>query len=102
MRRIAANWDRFLRDEMRPVAEYIPKVDKLRENKVPLVIAGGEGSRSRSYYRSPEVLATLLGVEFVEFPGHHMAYLDDPPSFITRLQEILRGPPTSTPGAAAP
>jgi AhpD family alkylhydroperoxidase len=101
MRRIAANWDRFLRDEMRPVAEYVPDVDKLRENRTPLVIAGGEGSRSRYYYRSAEVLATLLGVEFVEFPGHHMAYLDDPSSFITRLREILRGRRTSTPGAAA-
>jgi pimeloyl-ACP methyl ester carboxylesterase len=91
MRRIGANWDRFLRDEMRPVAEYIPNVDKLRENKTPLVIAGGEGSRSRYYYRSAEVLATRLGVEFVQFPGHHMAYLDDPPSFTTRLGQILHG-----------
>jgi hypothetical protein len=49
MRRIGANWDHFLRNEMRPVAEYDPNVDKLRENKVPLVIAGGEGSRSRYY-----------------------------------------------------
>jgi pimeloyl-ACP methyl ester carboxylesterase len=97
MHRIAGNWERFLRDEMRAVAEYIPDVDKLRENKVPLVIAGGEGSRSRYYYRSAEALATLLGVEFVEFPGHHMAYLDEPPSFVTRLQAILRADRTSSP-----
>jgi hypothetical protein len=36
-----------------------------------------------------EALAARLGVESIEFPGHHMAYLDDADSFASILRQIL-------------
>ena len=89
MQRLAGNWEFFARYEMRPVAEFVPDLEALRENEVPLVFAGGHGSRSYYYCRAGEALAARLGVEFVEFPGHHMAYLDDADSFAPILRQIL-------------
>jgi pimeloyl-ACP methyl ester carboxylesterase len=90
MRRLAGNWDFFARHEMRPVAEFVPDLDALRESKVQVVFAGGHESRSYYYCRTGEVLATRLDVDFVEFPGHHMAYLDDAESFASILRQTLR------------
>jgi hypothetical protein len=89
MQRLAGNWEFFARYEMRPVAEFVPDLEALRGSKVPLVFAGGHESRSYYYRRAGEALAARLGVEFVEFPGHHMAYLDDADSFAPILRQIL-------------
>jgi pimeloyl-ACP methyl ester carboxylesterase len=90
MQRLAGNWEFFARYEMRPVAEFVPDLEALREGKVPLVLAGGHESRSYYYCRAAEVIAARLGVDFVEFPGHHMAYLDDADSFVPILRQVLR------------
>jgi pimeloyl-ACP methyl ester carboxylesterase len=89
MERLGGNWDFFARYEMRPVAEFVPDLEALGENKVPLVFAGGHESRPYYYCRAGEALAARLGVDFVEFPGHHMAYLDDGKSFVPILRQIL-------------
>jgi pimeloyl-ACP methyl ester carboxylesterase len=89
MERLAGNWDFFARYEMRPVAEFVPDLEALGESEVPLVFAGGHESRPYYYCRAGEALAARLGVEFVEFPGHHMAYLDDAESFVPILRRIL-------------
>ena len=89
MQRLAGNWEFFARYEMRPVAEFVPDLEALREGQVPLVFAGGHESRSYYYCRAGEALAARLGVEFIEFPGHHMAYLDDADSFAPILRQIL-------------
>jgi acetyltransferase/esterase len=89
MQRLAGNWEFFARYEMRPVAEFVPDLEALRGSKVPLVFAGGHESRSYYYCRAGEALAARLGVEFVEFPGHHMAYLDDADSFAPILRQVL-------------
>jgi hypothetical protein len=91
MQRLAGNWEFFARYEMRPVAEFVPDLGALQESKVRLVFAGGHESRSYYYRRAGEALADRLGVEFVEFPGHHMAYLDDADSFAPILRQILSG-----------
>ena len=90
MQRLAGNWDFFARYEMRPVVEFVPDLDALRESKVPVVFAGGHDSRSYYYCRTGEALASRLGVDFVEFPGHHMAYLDDAEGFAPILRQTLR------------
>jgi pimeloyl-ACP methyl ester carboxylesterase len=90
MQRLAGNWDFFARYEMRPVAEFVPDLAALGESKVPLAFAGGHESRPYYYCRAGEALAARLGVDFVEFPGHHMAYLDDPDSFAPILRQTLR------------
>jgi pimeloyl-ACP methyl ester carboxylesterase len=105
MQRLAGNWDFFARHEMRPVAEFVPDLDALRKSKVPVVFAGGHESRSYYYCRTGEVLAARLGVDFVEFPGHHMAYLDDAESFASILRQVLRthrDPSRSPVGAPEP
>ena len=89
MQRLAGNWDFFARYEMRPVVEFVPDLEALGESEVPVVFAGGHESRSYYYCRAGEALAARLGVDFVEFPGHHMAYLDDAESFVPILRQIL-------------
>ena len=88
MQRLAGNWEFFARYEMRPVTKFVPNLAALRESKVPLVFAGGRESRSYYYCRAGEALAARLGVDFVEFPGHHMAYLDDSDSFAPILRPL--------------
>ena len=39
MQRLAGNWDFFARYEMRPVVEFVPDLEGLRESEVPLVFA---------------------------------------------------------------
>jgi pimeloyl-ACP methyl ester carboxylesterase len=89
MQRLAGNWEFFARCEMRPVADFVPDLEALRASQVPLVFAGGHESRSYYYRRAGKALAARLGVEFIEFPGHHMAYLDDADSFAPILRQIL-------------
>ena len=89
MQRLAGNWEFFARYEMRPVTKFVPNLAALRESKVPLVFAGGRESRSYYYCRAGEALAARLGVDFVEFPGHHMAYLDDSDRFAPILRQTL-------------
>ncbi len=89
MQRLAGNWDFFARYEMRPVVEFVPDLEALGESEVPLVLAGGHESWPYYYCRAGEALAARLGVDFVEFPGHHMAYLDDAESFVPFLRQIL-------------
>ena len=60
MQRLAGNWEFFARYEMRPVAEFVPDLEALRESKVPLVFAGGHESRSYYYCRAGE--ASLLAL----------------------------------------
>jgi pimeloyl-ACP methyl ester carboxylesterase len=89
MQRLAGNWAYFARYEMRPVAEFVPDLEALRASEVPLVFGGGHDSRPYYYCRAGEVLAARLGVDFVEFPGHHMAYLDDAQAFAAILRQTL-------------
>ena len=89
MQRLAGNWEFFARYEMRPVADFLPDLEALRRSNVPIVFAGGHESRPYYYCRAGEILAASLGVDFVEFPGHHMAYLDDPDSFLQVLRQVL-------------
>ena len=90
MERLGGNWELFARYETRPVAEFVRDLEALRENRESVVFAGGHESRSYYYCRAGEVLPARLGVDFVEVPGHHMAYLDDADSFAPSLRQILR------------
>ncbi|HUR01054.1 MAG TPA: alpha/beta hydrolase [Nonomuraea sp.] len=89
MQRVESNWSFFLKYEMQEIIEYLPDLEQLARNRVPTVFAAGQGSRGRYYFLSAVALAQRLGVEFVEFPGHHMAYMDDPPSFEIMLRRVL-------------
>jgi pimeloyl-ACP methyl ester carboxylesterase len=88
-RRILRNTAFFVTYEMRPIVDYVPDLDALRAGGVPLVVAGGHDSRSFFYCRAGAVLAERLAAEFVEFPGGHAAYFEDPPPFAVTLRETL-------------
>lgn len=91
MVRSMANIEFFVTNETQPVSHYLPDLDALRAGGVPIVLAGGHDSRSLFYCRTGDVLAERLGVDFVEFPGAHVGYLEDAPAFAVTLRKTLAG-----------
>lgn len=77
---------------------YHPDVDDLRASGVRIVPAVGATSGAAMPRRAGEVLAALLGVEAVEFPGDHGGFVanewsphNDPAAFAAKLREVLDG-----------
>jgi pimeloyl-ACP methyl ester carboxylesterase len=90
--RLAGNWAFFTTTEMRSFIDYVPDFERLAENDVQLVLAGGADSRDihRHYaYEAAKIVAERVGVDFVEFPGGHISYVEVPPAFAEALRELL-------------
>lgn len=43
------------------------------------------------YARTARILAQRLGCPYVEFPGNHMAFINDTEAFAAALREVLQG-----------
>jgi pimeloyl-ACP methyl ester carboxylesterase len=87
--RMGGNLEFMLSREMRPAVNFEPDVRRIKENGTRVILAGGRASRPYYYCRPAPILAEQLEAEFVEFPGHHNAYLDDPPGFAETLRSVL-------------
>jgi len=75
---------------------YDPDGDALRVSRVRIIPAVGAASRGTMPRRAGEALATLLGVQAVEFPGDHGGFLagewspqNDPAAFADQLLRVL-------------
>jgi pimeloyl-ACP methyl ester carboxylesterase len=81
----------LLMHEMLPAVNYMPDVEKIKENKVKIVMAAGSRTLAKgSYYgRSAPILAQMLGCKMVEFPGHHISYFDMPQEWSETLRKVL-------------
>ncbi|HVV10109.1 alpha/beta hydrolase [Amycolatopsis sp.] len=82
-------WRTLFTRELTGFYDYLPDVDALRRSRVPIVLAGGEGSRGYYHYRPARTLALELGLPFVEMPGAHLAPQRNPAVFAAALAEIL-------------
>ncbi|WP_152392968.1 alpha/beta hydrolase [Paenibacillus guangzhouensis] len=87
-----ANNENFLiRNEMIPSVNYIPAIEKIRQNGVRMVAAAGKMTLDkRKYYgRTVPILAEKLGCEMVTFPGHHISFFDMPREWAASLRDTL-------------
>jgi hypothetical protein len=90
MERLVGNADHLLLRELPALlVQYRPDVAALREVTVPWVLATGRDSVGRPYRRPAHVLAGLVGVACVEFPGGHLSYQQHPQEFSECLATIL-------------
>ncbi len=77
--------------ELLPVTNYLPGVEKIKQNGVRMVIAVGEWGVKRNtwYVRANQLLAQQLDCELVIFPGHHGSFMDMPFEWAAALREVL-------------
>ncbi len=59
-------------------------------NKVPIVTVAGRRSADAYYARTARLLAQRLGCLYVEFPGNHMAFINDSEAFAAALRKVLQ------------
>jgi len=82
----------WLEHELRQYPRVTLDLPQLRTVADRLVLAGGRESRSYFPYRPNTVLAELLHLRVVDFPGGHVGYATHPAAFASQLAEVLLGP----------
>lgn len=82
----------LLMHEMLPGVNYMPDIEKIKQNKVKVIMAAGSRTLAKgSYYgRTAPILAEMLGCTMVTFPGHHISYLDLPQEWSETLRKLLK------------
>lgn len=77
--------------ELLPVTNYLPDVERIKQNGVKVFIALGEWALSRKtwHFQVAHILVEQLGCELVTFPGHHGSYEDMPQEWAATLRRVL-------------
>ena len=83
------NMDFFMSKEFVPISTYAPDLDAIARNKVNLVTAAGRRSADAYYARTARLIAERLPCRYVEFPGNHLAFMNDTAAFAAALREVL-------------
>jgi pimeloyl-ACP methyl ester carboxylesterase len=83
--------DFLVKQELLPVTNYLPDVEKIKQNEVRVFIAVSKwGLDKKTWYAEvAQILAEQLGCELVTFPGHHGSFLDMPDVFAATLRSVL-------------
>ena len=89
------NGEVFFGVELAPTMAYAPSVEAVADAQVPIVAAASHQSRDPAsphhfLYQAAAWLAHQVGVDLVEVPGGHMAYLTDPAAVAEGLRPLLR------------
>ena len=87
--RLSGNVDFFFKHEFRAFFEYQPKISTIRNNKVNIVTATGIDSNDAYYVQATKALASKLGCNHVDFPGHHDVCFWMPEEFANAIQSTL-------------
>jgi pimeloyl-ACP methyl ester carboxylesterase len=87
--RISGNIDFFFKHEYKAFMAYLPNIESIRNNNVRMVTAVGRNSDNAYYVQATKALATKLGCENVEFPGHHDVSFWMPEEFANAIQQTL-------------
>ncbi|MDQ6693482.1 MAG: alpha/beta hydrolase [Chloroflexota bacterium] len=85
------NMDFFMSREYLPISTYVPDLDAISRNHVSVVMAAGRRSADAYYARTARLLAERLSCRYAEFPGNHMAFINDTEAFAVTLREALQG-----------
>jgi len=83
------NMDFFMAREYMPISTYVPDLDIISRNHVSIIAAAGRRSADAYYARTARILAERLGCQYVDFPGNHMAFMNDTEAFAAALREAL-------------
>lgn len=103
MARLAGNWEYMVRFEMLPCVHYRPDLESIAASRARIVLAAGTGTIAMSrradldvgddpFHRPSLAITGALGAgraEFAEFPGRHLAPLQQPGPFADRLRKVL-------------
>jgi len=83
--------DFLVKQELLPVTNYLPDVERIKQNGVRVFIAVSKWGLDRKmwYAQVAQILAEQLGCELVTFPGHHGSFLDMPHEFAATLRSVL-------------
>ncbi|MCI0396710.1 MAG: alpha/beta hydrolase [Chloroflexi bacterium] len=83
--------DVLIKQELLPVANYLPDIERIKQNGVRVFIAVSKWGLDRKtwYAQVAQILAEKLGCELVTFPGHHGSFLDMPDEFAATLRTVL-------------
>lgn len=84
--------DVLAKQELLPITNYLPDVERIKQNGVRVFMAVGRWGMERKawYVETAQILAEQLGCELVTFPGHHGSYMDMPVEWATTLRGILK------------
>jgi pimeloyl-ACP methyl ester carboxylesterase len=83
--------DVLVKQELLPVTNYLPDVERIKKNGVRVSMAVGEWALERKtwYVQAAQILAEQLGCELVTFPGHHGSFMDMPEEWAATLRSVL-------------
>jgi pimeloyl-ACP methyl ester carboxylesterase len=83
--------DVLVKLELLPVTNYLPDVERIKQNGVKVFMAVGKWGLDRKtwYVEAAQILAMQLGCELVTFPGHHGSFMDMPDEFAATLRSVL-------------
>ncbi|MES2257051.1 MAG: alpha/beta hydrolase [Pseudomonadota bacterium] len=84
------NMEYFMAHEYLPIGRYLPNLDKIRRDGVPVVTCAGSASVDAYYARTARVMANLLACPYVEMAGNHLAFVIAPDLFAAELLPILQ------------
>jgi len=86
--RFGGNLEQLFLREFAPFAEFVPDEVALAAASFPIVLAGGALDRGLFYALPSVVLAERLGVTWIEFPGHHLVFMEEPLVFAAALRVV--------------
>jgi hypothetical protein len=89
--RMGKNHDFFVKHEMLPFSNYKPDVEAIRASGVRMFMAAGKTTleKHKFYGETALILADLLECEMVQFPGHHLSYIDMAEEWADILRLVL-------------
>lgn len=80
----------FFKHEYMNFIHYLPDIERIRNNKVSMVVAVGRDSGNDAYYvQASKALADKLGCAIIEFPGHHDVSFWMPEEFANAIRRTL-------------
>jgi pimeloyl-ACP methyl ester carboxylesterase len=88
--RISGNVDFFFKHELKAFFKYLPNFESIRNHNVKMVTGTGRDSDDAYYVQATRALATRLGCENVEFPGHHDVSFWMPEEFANAIMSTLK------------
>ena len=81
--------DFFLGCEFMSLSANQPDLERIKRNKVPLIVSKGALSGEAYYARSADVVSERVGCPLRVMSGNHIAHLADPPIFAAELGAAL-------------
>lgn len=81
----------LMKQELLPVTNYMPDIEKIKQNNVKLFIGVGQWAFERKTWsaQASQLLAEKLACPLLVFPGGHGGYMEEPGLWSAIFKEIL-------------